>query len=60
MTGCGRDAARRSPPPGSHPARRGSSRQPVVVIAGSGTWLCSKESSFVTGAAIPVDDGTSV
>jgi NAD(P)-dependent dehydrogenase (short-subunit alcohol dehydrogenase family) len=24
------------------------------------TWLCSAESSFVTGAAIPVDGGTSV
>jgi NAD(P)-dependent dehydrogenase (short-subunit alcohol dehydrogenase family) len=24
------------------------------------TWLCSLDSSFVTGAAIPVDGGTSV
>ena len=29
-------------------------------VAQAVTWLCSAESSFITGAAIPVDGGTSV
>jgi len=36
--------------------RAGEPREVALVV----TWLCSEESGFITGAAIPVDGGTSV